>query len=69
VLPLPSLAWQLAQWSAKCAIPRATASAVGATGLGRFRSPAGMAMLLAMRAIRASTGPGVADARSPVIRA
>ena len=31
--PLPSLAWQIAQWSAKCSIPALTASGEAGTGL------------------------------------
>src|SRR5438132_13819010 len=65
VSPLPLLAWQVAQWSAKCA--RASARLSGVFGIGFFSrfAPAGTAMLRVVLATIVSTHAGLSRVLKP----
>lgn len=67
VLPLPSFAWQLAQWSAKCARAFFSTSAENGIGLTTFRCSFGIARWRICRAIRISNAWGSVVALKPVL--
>jgi len=56
--PLPSFAWQDAQWSAQCARASARTSGVSGTGFVLFMASAGTAAMRARRAIQRSAADG-----------
>jgi hypothetical protein len=60
VSPLPSFAWQLAQWSAKCSRAPASTSLAALTGQGWFLMALGVASCRIARAVSSSTRLGPA---------
>src|SRR4030095_13259280 len=67
VLPLPSLPWQVAQWSAKWARAFFNTSGENGTGLVVFRCSSGIARRRICRAIMSSNACGSVLALKPVV--
>src|SRR6202521_5484808 len=65
VFPLPSLPWQLAQWSAKWVRASLRTSAAGANGFLASRSDAGIESFRAVFATYASIAEGLSRALNP----